>query len=121
MKDHEIRESINELRDIAIKYRDAECLREAIAPIVHSIVQKSKPNMKKVKDLKVGDRINLISSSFFNDSFFGKMCLTGNAKIVNIYEDEDKDIFHELHFEGTPKNGTYGLILSHYQTEFEVI
>lgn len=40
MKDHEIREAINELNDIALKYRDSECLREAISTVVHVIVEK---------------------------------------------------------------------------------
>ena len=34
MKDHEIREAINELRDIAIKYHSAQQLRERIAHVV---------------------------------------------------------------------------------------
>jgi len=47
MKDHEIREAINELRDVAIKYRDAEQLRIRIAGVVHSIVEKCKPKTSK--------------------------------------------------------------------------
>jgi hypothetical protein len=72
MKDHEIREAINELRDIAIKYRDAECLREAIAPIVHSIVRKSKLHeldlIKKSFEDEAKENIKYVSEITNKDS-----------------------------------------------------
>ena len=40
MKDHEIRETINELRDIAIKYHDAQQLRERIAHVILPMIEK---------------------------------------------------------------------------------
>jgi hypothetical protein len=125
MKDHEIREAINELRDIAIKYRDAQCLREAIAPIVHSIVERCKTKMKKVEDLKVGDRIKIVVVNFFkkrnmHDHAYPN-CTTGHAKIMSIDTDDDGDIMHFLHFEGDYKGAIHILDLSNYQTEFEVL
>ncbi|HHN5367034.1 TPA: hypothetical protein ACQ8UR_003905 [Escherichia coli] len=42
MKDHEIRELINELRDVAIKYHGAQQLRSRIARVVCSAVRKNK-------------------------------------------------------------------------------
>ena len=38
MKDHEIREAINELKSIAIEYHDAQQLRERIVRVVLRIV-----------------------------------------------------------------------------------
>lgn len=40
MKDHEIRETINELRDIAIKYHDSQQLRQRIAGVILPMVKK---------------------------------------------------------------------------------
>jgi len=42
MKDHEIREAINELRDIAIKYHAAQQLREQIARVVLKLCDKDR-------------------------------------------------------------------------------
>lgn len=118
MKDHEIREAINELRDIAIKYRDAQCLREAIAPVVHSIVRKSKPIIKKVKDLKVGDRIRILATDI-SEKPYGT---TNLAKIVGIEEESESFCAnYELHFEGTPKDNSVTLQLQYIQTEYEVL
>ena len=39
MKDHEIRELVNQLRDIAVEYRDTQQLRERIAHIVRAAIQ----------------------------------------------------------------------------------
>ena len=121
MKDHEIREATNELRDVAIKYRDAEQLRSRISGVVHSIVEKCKPKMRKTEDLKIGDRIKIISSHFFLDHCFSRNCPTGHAKIMNIglYEEEYPN--YELHFEGDYKGSTYGVNLMSYQTEYEVL
>lgn len=138
MKDHEIREAINELRDVAIKYRDAEQLRSRIAAFVHSIVSKCRRDFglatnncdisvwpvrkfKKVEDLKIGDRIKIISSHFFLDHCFSRNCPTGHAKIMNIGLDEEEYPTYELHFEGDYKGSTYGVNLMSYQTEYEVL
>ena len=40
MKDHEIREAINELRDIAIEWHAYEQLRERIAHVILDMVKK---------------------------------------------------------------------------------
>jgi hypothetical protein len=125
MKDHEIREAINELCDIAIKYRDTEQLGSRIALVVHSVVEKCKPKMTKAEDLKVGDRIKIIAVDFFKkrDIFATAypQCKTGYAKIMDIGPDEDGDIIHTLHFEGDYKGATYSMDLKDYQREFEVI
>lgn len=125
MKDHEIREATNELRDIAITYRDAEQLRSRMSGAVHSIVEKCKPKMKKVEDLKIGDRIKIVSVDFFKkrDMFatIYPQCKTGCASIMDIGPDEEGDIRHTLHFEGDYKGATYSLDLNCYQTEFEVL
>ena len=42
MKDHEIAELHNDLRDTAVKYKDAEQLRARLASIVAPLVKKSK-------------------------------------------------------------------------------
>jgi len=47
MKDHEIREVINELTHIAITYHDTEQLREQIAGVLNSIIEKCKPKTNK--------------------------------------------------------------------------
>lgn len=40
LKDHEVREFVNELRDTAIKYKDAQCLRGAILRVVLKHVER---------------------------------------------------------------------------------
>lgn len=126
MKDHEIREAINELRDVAIKYRDAEQLRIRISGIVHSIFEKCKPKMIKTEDLKIGDRIKIVAVDFFKkrdmfDTHYYPQCKTGYAKIMDIGPDEDGDVRHTLNFEGDYKGATYSLDLKDYQREYEVI
>jgi len=49
MKDHETREAINELRDIAIKYHGAQQLRERIAGVVLRITNSYKPKEPMVQ------------------------------------------------------------------------
>lgn len=44
MKDHQIRELVNDLRDIAIKYHGTQQLRERIARAVRSVMLKSATN-----------------------------------------------------------------------------
>lgn len=36
MKDHEIRELVNQIRDIAIEYHGTQQLRERIAHVIHA-------------------------------------------------------------------------------------
>jgi len=48
MKDHEIREAINELRDIAIKYHAAQQLRERIAAVVLRIRESYKKEERNI-------------------------------------------------------------------------
>ena len=115
MKDHEIREAINELRDTAIKYRDAEQLRSRIAGVVDSIVEKCKPKMIKVEDLKVGDRIRIVATDYHRKPF-----KNNRAKIIDIAL-EDFGYIHTINFEGEPKDHTTTLQLQCYQTEFEVL
>ncbi|HFP9198968.1 TPA: hypothetical protein ACHP1R_005011 [Raoultella ornithinolytica] len=43
MKDHEIRELVNQLRDIAIKYHGAGQLREQIAHVVRAAMLQDEP------------------------------------------------------------------------------
>lgn len=43
MKDHEIRELVNQLRDIAIKYHGTGQLRERIAHVVRAAMLQTKP------------------------------------------------------------------------------
>ncbi len=40
LKDHEIREAINQLRDIAIEFHETQQLRERIAHVVLSLIEK---------------------------------------------------------------------------------
>lgn len=44
MKDHQIRELVNDLRDIAVKYHGTQQLRERIARAVRSVILKSVTN-----------------------------------------------------------------------------
>jgi hypothetical protein len=41
IKDHEIREAINQLRDVAIEYHNTQQLRERLAQIVRPLVEKA--------------------------------------------------------------------------------
>ena len=41
MKEHEIRELVNQLRDVSIKYRDTQQLREQIARVIRAAMQLS--------------------------------------------------------------------------------
>ena len=43
MKEHEARELVNRLRDIAIKYHDYGCLREKIATEIRPLISSSAP------------------------------------------------------------------------------
>ena len=43
MKEHEARELVNRLRDIAIKYHDYGCLREKIAAEIRPLISSSAP------------------------------------------------------------------------------
>ena len=44
MKEHEARELVNRLRDIAIKYHDYGCLREKIAAEIRPLISSSAPD-----------------------------------------------------------------------------
>lgn len=43
MKDHEIAQTVNHLRDIAIQFHDAQQLRERIADVIVPLLKKEKP------------------------------------------------------------------------------
>lgn len=133
MKDHEVREAINELSDIAIKHRDSQCLREAIVPVLHGIISKCRRDLgiatntcdvsvwpvrkfKNVEELKVGDKIRIVSTELSIKDYGMTRC----AKILEIVQD-GLITNHELHFEGTPSNHAVILDLGDYQTEYEVI
>lgn len=48
MKDHEIAEFVNELRDTAVKHKDCQSLREAISKVVRKNLKKEKPAEKTI-------------------------------------------------------------------------
>ncbi|CAM7369626.1 hypothetical protein PHDIMM138B_07260 [Phytobacter diazotrophicus] len=67
MKDHEIRELVNQLRDIAVEYRDTQQLRERIAHIVRSAIQSG----NSAQPEPVNKTYKLPPNSFSDDELMG--------------------------------------------------
>lgn len=67
MKYHEIRELVNQLRDIAVEYRDTQQLRERIAHIVRSAIQSG----NSAQPEPVNKTYKLPPNSFSNDELIG--------------------------------------------------
>jgi hypothetical protein len=72
---------------------------------------------KKVEDLKVGDRIKIISTALLEQ----KLGITDRAEIIEIIEHSFGGISYILHFEGNHKRESYPIDLSQYQMEFQVM
>ena len=57
MRDHEIAQLVNALRDTAIQYRDTEQLRERIAGLVRPLATPSPAEAKRIVDLVAVERM----------------------------------------------------------------
>ena len=81
MKDHEIRELVNQLRDIAVEYRDTQQLRERIAHIVRSALQSG----NSAQPEPVNKTYKLPPNSFSDDELMGMA--HGDNPAANAYRE----------------------------------
>ncbi len=74
MKDHEIRELVNQLRDVAIKYHGAGQLREQIARVVRSAIRQA------------GDAVRDLSTPVDPQvaEYEGNILQAGNSPVIGI-------------------------------------
>lgn len=77
MKDHEIREAINELCDIAIKYHEAQQLRERIAAVVLRIgdsYQKDIDNLTGLVIKGMKEQVRAKAQEMSNNTYTCERC-----------------------------------------------